>query len=311
MKKASDQMGTCQICGAGQKLPSGKLSLHGYNVQWGFFNGICAGSRQLPYEVSCEYCKEVIKGNGRVIDSLNDRIRKVKASLPENKGILIPVQKYGVSHTMSGSFVSDGKFVLFEYEEGGVKKTYRMYTINYTAQTIEDALKEYQTKQVNVLLNQIRMYEKHIKYLEEKVRDWTPQETQPVTVVADRNKADAEARRVARENMFYYYTTPDGNTLKRKKTPGKESAFVLVGVLDKTHYDYRRNAGFLFVRAYEDLAKATKGKQSAIDKDTKYIADAYPLNPDGTYGHLNLSKEEMESRLFRTFSKEYIIIKIN
>lgn len=49
--------GHCQGCGRHQKLPKGVLSLHGYTVQWGFFNGTCGGSKQLPYEQSCDYCK--------------------------------------------------------------------------------------------------------------------------------------------------------------------------------------------------------------------------------------------------------------
>lgn len=47
---AATHAGTCQICGRVQKLPSGKLSLHGYQVQWNFFNGTCGGAKHLPFE---------------------------------------------------------------------------------------------------------------------------------------------------------------------------------------------------------------------------------------------------------------------
>lgn len=47
--KATHQ-GHCQVCGALQKLPNGKLSKHGYTVDWGFFNGVCAGAGHLPFE---------------------------------------------------------------------------------------------------------------------------------------------------------------------------------------------------------------------------------------------------------------------
>jgi hypothetical protein len=46
--------GTCQICNSLQKAPGGFLAKHGYDVQYGFFNGICRGSHELPYEVSNE-----------------------------------------------------------------------------------------------------------------------------------------------------------------------------------------------------------------------------------------------------------------
>lgn len=45
--------GHCQACGSLQKLPSGKLSLHGYHVPYGFFSGICVGAKELPFEKSC------------------------------------------------------------------------------------------------------------------------------------------------------------------------------------------------------------------------------------------------------------------
>ncbi len=53
--------GTCQACGRVQKLPGpGVLSKHGYNVAHGFFSGVCAGSGELPYELSCEKIKGFI-----------------------------------------------------------------------------------------------------------------------------------------------------------------------------------------------------------------------------------------------------------
>lgn len=46
--------GTCQICNSLQKAPGGRLAKHGYDVAYGFFNGVCRGSLELPYEVSCD-----------------------------------------------------------------------------------------------------------------------------------------------------------------------------------------------------------------------------------------------------------------
>jgi hypothetical protein len=60
MKAAATHKGSCQRCGSVQKLPNGYLSLHGYTKRWGFFNGICPGSRRLPYEQSCEDCKAAV-----------------------------------------------------------------------------------------------------------------------------------------------------------------------------------------------------------------------------------------------------------
>jgi hypothetical protein len=46
--------GTCQICSSLQKAPSGYIAKHGYDIKYGFFNGVCRGSNELPYEVSNE-----------------------------------------------------------------------------------------------------------------------------------------------------------------------------------------------------------------------------------------------------------------
>lgn len=50
MAKKATHSGTCQCCGRVQKLPNGRLSNHGYTVDWGFFNGTCGGSKELPLE---------------------------------------------------------------------------------------------------------------------------------------------------------------------------------------------------------------------------------------------------------------------
>lgn len=52
--------GHCQACGRRQKLPKGKLSLHGYVVRWSHFLGDCPGSKELPFEVSKDLIERYI-----------------------------------------------------------------------------------------------------------------------------------------------------------------------------------------------------------------------------------------------------------
>ena len=54
--------GTCQICNSLQKAPGGRLAKHGYDVAYGFFNGVCRGSHELPYEVSNELLVSILAG---------------------------------------------------------------------------------------------------------------------------------------------------------------------------------------------------------------------------------------------------------
>lgn len=51
MKNKSTHYGTCQLCGSLQKLPSGVLANHGYQVHWHEFHGTCEGSGHLPFEL--------------------------------------------------------------------------------------------------------------------------------------------------------------------------------------------------------------------------------------------------------------------
>jgi hypothetical protein len=60
MAKATND-GTCQICERRQKLPSGFMAKHGYTVEHGYFDGVCPGAGQLPYEQSCEMIPPVIQ----------------------------------------------------------------------------------------------------------------------------------------------------------------------------------------------------------------------------------------------------------
>jgi hypothetical protein len=52
--------GTCQLCGRQQKLPGGRLSNHGYTVEWSMFQGICPGSHGLPFEQSIDLIERAI-----------------------------------------------------------------------------------------------------------------------------------------------------------------------------------------------------------------------------------------------------------
>lgn len=68
--RAAEFFGTCQCCGAVQKLPKGVLSLHGYTVSHGFFAGVCRGARYQPFEKSCDQVKRYIDEAQRSISEL-------------------------------------------------------------------------------------------------------------------------------------------------------------------------------------------------------------------------------------------------
>jgi hypothetical protein len=65
------QIGTCQICGSTQKLPSGRLAKHGYTVEYGWgFNGVCNGSGRLPFEISKDYAESALASSKTSLENL-------------------------------------------------------------------------------------------------------------------------------------------------------------------------------------------------------------------------------------------------
>lgn len=50
-------------------LPNGLLSLHGYTVSHGYFSGTCVGSKELPFEQSCELVKLFITSAQSSLDN--------------------------------------------------------------------------------------------------------------------------------------------------------------------------------------------------------------------------------------------------
>ena len=72
--------GSCQICGREQKLPANVMSLHGYTVNWGFFNGTCTGSRYLPFEQSKDLIEDAIKNVTAQHARLTNRVADLRAN---------------------------------------------------------------------------------------------------------------------------------------------------------------------------------------------------------------------------------------
>lgn len=73
--KATHQ-GTCQVCGAAQKLPNNKLSLHGYTVEHSFFEGVCRGAKHLPFELDKALIEGAIKAALAVKADIEANIEK-------------------------------------------------------------------------------------------------------------------------------------------------------------------------------------------------------------------------------------------
>jgi hypothetical protein len=106
--------GTCQICGARQKLPHGILAKHGYNVKWGFFSGVCNGADHLPFEQSCDLVEAAIVAARMQIEVIAERIEAIR--------------KQGGSRAWNNSYITDPRTRKSEYRwvEVEVKKVHRV-----------------------------------------------------------------------------------------------------------------------------------------------------------------------------------------
>jgi hypothetical protein len=79
MATKATHKGECQICGSTQKLPDGRLSLHGYTTRWGFFSGTCSGARELPWELDSSLVAGGILSAQAQRDSMAKRVAELKA----------------------------------------------------------------------------------------------------------------------------------------------------------------------------------------------------------------------------------------
>ena len=74
--------GTCQVCGNIQAVKSnGRLAKHGYTVEYGFFNGTCRGSDELPLEHDRELADATMESVGRELMRLTTLIEAGPESL--------------------------------------------------------------------------------------------------------------------------------------------------------------------------------------------------------------------------------------
>jgi hypothetical protein len=75
-KVKSTHSGHCQVCGCVQKLPNGKLSLHGYTKEFDFFQGICHGAQALPFEQDISLIQAAIERAKESAKNIRENAKK-------------------------------------------------------------------------------------------------------------------------------------------------------------------------------------------------------------------------------------------
>lgn len=184
--------GTCQACGSFQKLPGGVLAKHGYTVAWGFFSGVCAGSRHLPFEVSTDFIATMIQGTKNSIAGTEEEIAELKASTSNkvwmnvyrsgswakgDKGGYVWHQVELVMETKT--FSGGGTYVVFSYvnAEGKTIKV-DAYKGNgghsLSAETMAEAVAYFNGRRIATLQARVNDMQNYIAWQEKRVAEWKP-----------------------------------------------------------------------------------------------------------------------------------------
>lgn len=74
-ERSAKYWGICQICGKEHKvdIKTGLVAEHGYTVEFGWYNGSCVGSAQLPLNESCDFLKAELKKVEAELDSIAEK----------------------------------------------------------------------------------------------------------------------------------------------------------------------------------------------------------------------------------------------
>lgn len=181
MQKATHD-GTCQVCRRRHRLPGGKplLAKHGYQVDYGCFNGTCWGSDEDPLEVSCELVKKSIIWASEQNEKAKLRVIELRKPATEPKGYAHVRKSYGrlgthYSYEETEIKTDDEGTVYYETKDEYSGKPRRNYCFTYSAPN--DPL-QFATKlngnYANHIEREIEQTERYITEQEEVVRTWEP-----------------------------------------------------------------------------------------------------------------------------------------
>jgi len=164
MAKAT-HYGICQACGAEQKLPNGTLSNHGYTVSWGFFEGVCPGSKKLPFELSCALVEQFINNAKRTIETFREEIVQYQENT-STKTMYLNIRRWHKAE------VVDGKVLFLDKSVPASRLC--LYG------TDEQITKKLDEKRIKWLERQIKAVEEYIQWQEDRIANWEEKELTPI-----------------------------------------------------------------------------------------------------------------------------------
>jgi len=187
-KAKATHNGHCQVCGAKQKLPRGRLSLHGYQVAgWGFFNGVCTGARHLPFEQDIS----LIEGSIRWAQA---RQEEVEAFAARTRG---ETETVWVHEYIPGTWNRGQRHSRYEWRQfkvsdlievnnhrirwlgldGKEKESHLYKDWENDGWTPVGDLNERRAKAYDSTAEELKRY---IKWQQDRIKDWKPSELEPI-----------------------------------------------------------------------------------------------------------------------------------
>lgn len=185
MAIAAEYYGVCQWCGSRQKLPGGVLAKHGYDVRFGFFNGVCRGSGNLPFEQSKEMIDESIKW-----------AKHERANLMLKRALALAVDPASTNKTWCNVYHLElssrarGAVYLWHFGEmvqvgeSEFHHVFKYYDGLKSDRTkpgkLADKVREGYRSYAESLVKRISQLDEYIAYQQGRIKNWVPAELAPV-----------------------------------------------------------------------------------------------------------------------------------
>lgn len=181
MGMKATHVGICQICGREQKLPGGRLSVHGYTVERGWFEGVCPGSGHLPFEQDRQRLGKVIEDVKGQIAQLEEQI--TAAYTPASEPVApAPIREYGRGLQWISSQISieDGKLYATPAGRARVNITNASRILRLPSDPLEAASKLRIRHAEEYLTARKRGAERFVADQSARYAAWKPAEVRPL-----------------------------------------------------------------------------------------------------------------------------------
>ena len=166
--RKATHLGTCQVCGRVQKLPNGRLSIHGYTKRFGFFAGACRGECRLPFEESHDVIDSAIQNAKNLIECHRDAIRRLEVDGS--------AKIWKICYNQKGQPWKEFAFTI----DGNYLRAEGQSSIFLRGRSVEDCVIEENSSRVRFLHRTIAELGKYIAWQEDRVANWKPGKIIPI-----------------------------------------------------------------------------------------------------------------------------------